>query len=407
MQPLLVSAMTLASSLGIGLGPTVAAIREQRSGLRACDFETVTLDTWIGPVDEAEQVRLPEALAAYDCRNNRLAQLALRSDGFDDAVETLKARHGPTRIGVFVGTSTSGILQTEIAYRHRDEHGRLPGTFRYAGAHNGFSVADFTRRLLGIGGPAVTVSAACASSAKVFGNAARMIESGLIDAAVVGGVDSLCLTTLYGFNSLELVSSDVCRPFDANRRGLSIGEAGGFAILERASAGTDPGAILFAGIGETSDAHHMSAPHPEGAGARAAIEQALRSAGLAPRQIDYINLHGTGTPSNDAAEDRAVFDVFGDEVPASSTKGATGHTLGAAGILEAIVAALAIREGIAPGGVNTITPDPALRTRYLRANLEQRIDCALSNSFGFGGANCSLVLGRAGALAAATREPRA
>ena len=134
MQPLLVSAMTLASSLGIGLGPTVAAIREQRSGLRACDFETVTLDTWIGPVDEAEQVRLPEALAAYDCRNNRLAQLALRSDGFDDAVETLKARHGPTRIGVFVGTSTSGILQTEIAYRHRDEHGRLPGTFRYAGA---------------------------------------------------------------------------------------------------------------------------------------------------------------------------------------------------------------------------------------------------------------------------------
>ena len=241
----------------------------------------------------------------------------------------------------------------------------------------------------------------------MFGNAARMIESGLIDAAVVGGVDSLCLTTLYGFNSLELVSSDVCRPFDANRRGLSIGEAGGFAILERASAGTDPGAILFAGIGETSDAHHMSAPHPEGAGARAAIEQALRSAGLAPRQIDYINLHGTGTPSNDAAEDRAVFDVFGDEVPASSTKGATGHTLGAAGILEAIVAALAIREGIAPGGVNTITPDPALRTRYLRANLEQRIDCALSNSFGFGGANCSLVLGRAGALAAATREPRA
>jgi 3-oxoacyl-[acyl-carrier-protein] synthase-1 len=406
MQPLHVSAMTLASSLGIGLGPTVAAIRAQHSGLRACDFETVTLDTWIGPVDEAEQVRLPSALADYDCRNNRLAQLALRSDGFDDAVEALKARHGATRIGVFVGTSTSGILQTEIAYRHRDEQGRLPGTFRYAGTHNTFSVADFTRRLLGLGGPAVAVSAACASSAKVFGNAARMIESGLIDAAVVGGVDSLCLTTLYGFNSLELVSSDVCRPFDANRRGLSIGEAGGFAILERAPAGTDPEAILFAGIGETSDAHHMSAPHPEGAGARAAIEQALRSAGLTPRQIDYVNLHGTGTPSNDAAEDRAVFDVFGDEVPASSTKGATGHTLGAAGIVEAIVAALAIRHGIAPGGVNTTTPDPALRTRYLRANLEQRIDCVLSNSFGFGGANCALVLGRAGALAAATREAR-
>jgi 3-oxoacyl-[acyl-carrier-protein] synthase-1 len=228
-----------------------------------------------------------------------------------------------------------------------------------------------------------------------------MIGSGLIDAAVVGGVDSLCLTTLYGFDSLELVSNDVCRPFDAHRRGLSIGEAGGFAILERLQPRVDPDAILFAGIGESSDAHHMSAPHPQGAGARAAIEQALRSAGLAPARIDYVNLHGTGTPSNDAAEDRAVFDVFGDETPASSTKGATGHTLGAAGIVEAIVAALAIRHGVAPGGINTTTPDPALRTRYLRSNLEQRIDCALSNSFGFGGANCSLVLGRAGALPAA------
>jgi 3-oxoacyl-[acyl-carrier-protein] synthase-1 len=406
MQPLLISAMSLASSLGVGLGPTMAAIRAQRSGLRPCDFETVTLDTWIGPVDEAEQVRLSPTLAAFDCRNNRLAELALRSDGFEEAIAALKSRYDASRIGVFVGTSTSGILQTEIAYRHRDEQGRLPAGFNYAGTHNTFSIADFTRRRLGLGGPAVAVSAACASSAKVFGNAARMIDSGLIDAAVVGGVDSLCLTTLYGFNSLELVSSDVCRPFDAQRRGLSIGEAAGFAILERSNAGTDPEAILFAGIGESSDAHHMSAPHPQGAGARAAMEQALRSASLEPRHIDYINLHGTGTPSNDAAEDQAVFAVFGARVPASSTKGATGHTLGAAGILEAIVAALAIRHGLAPGGINTDQPDPALRTQYLRSNLERRIDFALSNSFGFGGANCSLVLGRAGALAAASREAR-
>ena len=406
MQPLLISAMTLASSLGIGLAPTMAAIREQRSGLRRCDFETVTLDTWIGPVDDTEQVRLSPALAAYDCRNNRLAQLALESDGFDERIAALIARYGATRIGVFVGTSTSGILQTEIAYRQRDEQGRLPAGFDYAGTHNTFSVADFTRRRRGLGGPAVAVSAACASSAKVFGNAARMIDSGLIDAAVVGGVDSLCLTTLYGFNSLELISSDVCRPFDAERRGLSIGEAAGFAILERSPAGGDPEAILFAGIGESSDAHHMSAPHPQGAGARAAMEQALRSAALGPQHIDYINLHGTGTPSNDAAEDQAVFAIFGAAVPASSTKGATGHTLGAAGILEAIVAALAIRHCLAPGGINTERPDPALRTRYLRSNLERRIDVALSNSFGFGGANCSLILARAGALAAAARETR-
>ncbi len=404
MQPLLISAMTLASSLGVGLEPTVAAMREQRSGLRRCDFDGVDLDTWIGPVDETEAVELPEELAAWDCRNNRLAQLALRSGGFDEAVSALKERYGASRIGVFVGTSTSGILQTEIAYRHRDEQGRLPAGFHYAGTHNTFSVADFTRRLLGLGGPAVAVSAACASSAKVFGNASRMIEAGLIDAAVVGGVDSLCLTTLYGFNSLELVSSDVCRPFDAHRRGLSIGEAGGFAILERPDVRSDPDAILFAGIGESSDAHHMSAPHPQGAGARAAIEQALRSAGVEPRRIDYINLHGTGTPSNDAAEDHAVFDVFGDEVPASSTKGATGHTLGAAGILEAIVAVLAIRHALAPGGINTTTPDPALRTRYLRSNLNKEIGCAISNSFGFGGANCSLVLGRADALPAVTAK---
>ena len=394
MQPLLVSAMTLASSLGIGLGATVAAIREQRSGLGPCRFETVTLDTWIGAVDEVDQVEIPETLARFDCRNNRLAQLALRSDGFDEAVSALKARYGASRIGVFVGTSTSGMLQTEIAYRHRDADGHLPAGFNYAGTHNAFSGADFTRRLLGLGGPAAAVSAACASSSKVFGNAARMMESGLIDAAVVGGVDSLCLTTLYGFDSLELVSSDVCRPFDINRRGLSIGEAGGFAILERPGAQVDPGAILFAGIGESSDAHHMSAPHPQGAGARAAMEQALQSAGLEPRQIDYINLHGTGTPSNDAVEDRAVFDVFGDEIPASSTKGATGHTLGAAGILGAIVGALAIRHDIAPGGINTTTPDPALRTRYLRSNLETRVDRVLCNSFGFGGANCSLILAR-------------
>ena len=398
MQPLLISGMALASSLGAGTRQTIGALREQRGGLAPCRFETITLDTWVGEVAGVDEVVIDAALAPFDCRNNRLAQLALRGDGFEAAVASLKERYGASRIGVFVGTSTAGILQTEIAYRHRDAAGRLPASFHYAGTHNTFSVADFTRRLLGISGPAVAVSAACASSAKVFGNAARMMACGLIDAAVVGGVDSLCLTTLYGFNSLELVSAEPCRPFDVARRGISIGEAAGFAILERVDGGVDPDAVLFAGIGESSDAHHMSAPHPEGAGARAAIEQALRGAGIEAHQVDYINLHGTGTPSNDAAEDRAVFAVFGADTPASSTKGATGHTLGAAGILGAIVGALAIEHGFAPGGINTSAPDPALRTRYLRDNLTTRIDCVLSNAFGFGGANCSLILGRAGCL---------
>ncbi len=388
--------MALASSLGVGAARTMSAIRAHRSGLSPCRFETVSLDTWVGEVAGLDSVRMDQALAVFDCRNNRLAQVALRSDGFDRAVASLKERVAPSRIGVFIGTSTAGILQTEIAYRQRDEEGRLPEDFQYAGTHNTFSVADFTRRLLDIPGPAVAVSAACASSAKVFGNAARMIESGLIDAAVVGGVDSLCLTTLYGFQSLELVSSEPCRPFDAGRRGISIGEAAGFAILERPGADIDPDTVLFSGIGESSDAHHMSTPHPQGAGARAAIEQALRSAGLQPPQIDYVNLHGTGTPSNDSAEDQAVFSVFGNAVPASSTKGATGHTLGAAGIVEAIICALTIEHGIAPGGLNTTQPDPQLRSRYLRRNLDIRVDRTLSNSFGFGGSNCSLVLARAG-----------
>ena len=398
MQPLLISRYALASSLGVGAEATRRALRQGRSGLARCRFETVTLDTYVGEVAGVDAVRLEPSLADWNCRNNRLAELALASDGFLASAARVVARHGAARVGVFVGTSTSGILETEQAYRRRDADGWLPAEFRYAGSHNTFSVADYTRRRLGITGPAVAVSAACASSAKVFGNAERMIACGMIDAAIVGGVDSLCLTTLHGFDSLELVSDEPCRPFDVARRGISIGEAAGFAILERPGADPDPAAVLFAGIGESSDAHHMSSPHPQGAGARAAMQAALAGAGLAPDAIDYINLHGTGTPGNDAAEDQAVFDVFGSAVPASSTKGATGHTLGAAGILEAIVSILSIEAGLAPGGLHTVTPDPALRCRYLLANRSMRIGRVLSNSFGFGGVNCSLVFGRADRL---------
>jgi 3-oxoacyl-[acyl-carrier-protein] synthase-1 len=226
-----------------------------------------------------------------------------------------------------------------------------------------------------------------------------MIAAGVIDAAVVGGVDSLCLTTLYGFHSLQLVSANPCRPFDVARDGISIGEAAAFALLERPPDSLDEEAILLLGVGESSDAYHMSSPHPEGRGARAAMLQALASAGLAPAQIDYINLHGTGTPSNDSAEGKAVAAVFADRgqpVPASSTKGATGHTLGAAGALEAAICALALRHGLLPGSANTQRVEPSLGFEYLRANSERPIARALSSSFGFGGSNCALILGRAG-----------
>jgi 3-oxoacyl-[acyl-carrier-protein] synthase-1 len=222
-----------------------------------------------------------------------------------------------------------------------------------------------------------------------------MIEAGFIDAAVVGGVDSLCLTTLYGFNSLELLAREPCRPFDRDRSGLSIGEAAAFALLEPLPPSPPPGAVALLGVGESNDAHHMSSPHPEGLGARLAMQAALAAAGLAPGAIDYVNLHGTATPSNDAAEDLAVTALFGRETPCSSTKGATGHTLGAAGALEAVATALALRHGFVPGGAQTRHLDPALHANYRLETQPASLRHALSNSFGFGGTNCSLVLGRA------------
>ena len=242
----------------------------------------------------------------------------------------------------------------------------------------------------------MVVSTACSSSAKVFASAARMMQAGLCDAAIVGGVDSLCLTTLYGFNSLELVSSRPCRPFDAERDGISIGEAAGFVLLEKASTKTDENSVMLLGVGESSDAYHMSSPHPEGAGAQLAVQAALSAAGLSAGDIDYINLHGTGTKANDAAEDKAVSNVFGNSTPCSSTKGATGHLLGAAGVTEAIISALCIQHGFMPGGLNTKHLDTTLNSPYLLHNKNQTVNCVLSNSFGFGGSNCSLVLGRAG-----------
>jgi 3-oxoacyl-[acyl-carrier-protein] synthase-1 len=223
-----------------------------------------------------------------------------------------------------------------------------------------------------------------------------MIAADVIDAAVVGGVDSLCLTTLYGFHSLQLTSSTPCRPFDVARDGISIGEAAAFALLERPPASLDADAVLLLGVGESSDAHHMSAPHPEGLGARRAMQAALTSAGLSPDDIDYINLHGTATPSNDRAESLGVRAVFGPSTVCSSTKGATGHTLGAAGALEVVICAVGLKRGLLPGGVNTTQVDPGLGTNYLRSNLRYPARRILSNSFGFGGTNCSVILGSAG-----------
>ncbi len=395
MNPLHLSHFTATSSIGRGLDQTLDALRQRRSGLAPCAFDTVELATFVGEVAGVDAVQLPAQLADFDCRNNRLALLGLTQDGFAEAVHAASAKYGAQRVGVFLGTSTSGILQTELAYRRRDAvTGALPADFSYGSTHNTFSVADFTRHYFGLTGPAVVVSSACSSSAKVFASARRMIAAGLIDAALVGGVDSLCLTTLYGFNSLGLMSERPCRPFDALRMGLSIGEAAAFALLERSPQQLDDAAVLLLGVGESSDAYHMSSPHPDGLGARMAMQDALKMAGLQSTDIDYINLHGTATPSNDAVEGKAVAALFGRGTPCSSTKGATGHALGAAGGVEAVICALALQHDLLPGGLGTQQLDTTLDIDYLLDNREQPVARVLSNSFGFGGTNCSLIFGR-------------
>jgi len=393
--PLLLSSFTATTALGCGLAATRAALANGSSGLQPCRFESVDLPTWIGEVPGVDAQVLPPALAAYDCRNNRLTQMGLEADGFADQVRAAVARYGPARVGVFLGTSTAGILQTELAYRRRDpDSGALPDDFIYRTTHNSFSLAEFTRDYFGLSGMAMAISTACSSSAKVFAAAARQLALGSIDAAVVGGVDSLCLTTLYGFASLQLTSTQACRPYDAGRDGISIGEGAAFALLERAEQ-AQRGDILLLGTGESSDAYHMSSPHPEGLGARLAMEAALRSAGLSSDEIDYINLHGTATPANDAAEGKAVAALFGRRVPGSSTKGATGHTLGAAGAVEAVICALAIGDSLLPGSPGTENVDPAITVDYLLQARPGKVRHALSNSFGFGGSNCSLIFGAA------------
>jgi 3-oxoacyl-[acyl-carrier-protein] synthase I len=393
MTPIPITAFTVTSALGRGMAPTLEALAQARSGLAPCRFETVDLDTFVGEIDGVDAVALPASLARFDCRNNRAAELGLAQDGFEQAAKAAAERHGAGRVGVFIGTSTAGILEAELAYRRRDAaNGALPPDFDYRHTHNMFSAAEYVRRRLGLAGPCAAISTACSSSAKAFAAAARHIAAGVIDAAVVGGVDTLCLTTLYGFNSLDLLSREPCRPYDALRDGISIGEAAAFFVLDRAGSAQE---VALLGTGESSDAYHMSAPHPEGRGAREAMQAALAGAGLDAARIDYVNLHGTGTPSNDASEDKAMHAVFPGGVACNSTKGFTGHALGAAGAVEAAVCLLAMRGGFVPPSPGTRMVDAGLRAHYETRGFRRAVEVAMSNSFGFGGTNCSLVFGRA------------
>ena len=384
---------TASCAAGIGLASLAESIANRRTGLSPNDFEACDLDTWIGRVVRLEEVRLPAALSQLHSRNNQLAWLGLQQDDFLEVLADLVPKIGADRIGVVIGTSTSSIGRTEEAYRALTPSGLMPEAYQQPGVHNMHSPSIFVAQATGITGPSLTISTACSSSAKVFATASRWIRNGLVDAVLVGGVDSLCLSVLYGFNSLELVSPEPCRPFDVQRNGISLGEAAGFAFLARETLVPDA-EFLLRGYGESSDAYHMSHPHPEGKGAVLAMTQALGRAGMGAGEIDYINLHGTATKANDEIETRALAQSFPNSVPASSTKGWTGHALGAAGILEAVVALESMRHNLAPGTLNCENPDPAIEFPLLLQNRSMSLTNVMTNSFGFGGNNVSLIFGR-------------
>ena len=396
---LAITAYTATTALGRGRDAQAAALRERRGGLRRNDFGDGAvagqrLDCWIGRVDGLEDAALPAGHARWECRNNRLAWLALQQDGMIERVADLSARHAPERVAVVLGTSTASIGATEEAYARLTPEGAFPPDLDRPIVHTVHSLGHYVQHATGLRGPCVTVATACSSSAKVFAQAARLVGAGVVDAALVGGVDTLCGSVLFGFNSLGLVSSTPCRPFDAGRDGLSLGEAGGFAIVEH--VGPDHPGLRLCGHGESSDAHHMSTPHPEGLGARMAMQAALSRAGIDAADVGYLNLHGTATPANDTVEARAVAALFPDSLHAGSTKGWTGHTLGAAGIVESVFALIALEDGLLPGTLNSTTPDPGCGAQIRFDNAQSgTLRYAMNNSFGFGGNNCSLVFGRA------------
>ncbi len=335
-----------------------------------------------------EPEALPEAFAAWDSANNRLVMHCLRP--LLPCIEGLKARFGAARLGVVIGTSTSGIASTEEALSVRAKTGAWPATFRPERQELGDPSA-FAAAVLGAQGPVFGVSTACTSGGKAMISAARLLQSGLCDAVVTGGVDTLCGLTLNGFSVLDSVSARRCNPFSVHRDGISLGEGGALFVLSREAS-----ALRLAGWGESADAHHLNAPDPEGRGATLAIETALQRAGLPPSAIGYINLHGTATRLNDAAEARVTNRLFGPDVAMSSTKGMTGHMLGAAASNEAAFTLMALTSGEAPAHLWDGEADPALAPIRLVDRPGERVDgqYMMSCSYAFGGNNAALILGR-------------
>ena len=389
-----ITAYALSRGLGRTTDEVFQALRDKRRGLREVPFE-IPFEAITGTVPGGPLPPLPEPFRDRESRTARLTALGFR--GIEADVLAAREHWGPERVAIVLGTSTGGIDRTE--YAHFDWFGRgapeppaLPADYDYPKQHPFHAFEDLVAEMAGLEGPRFVVSTACSSSAKVFSSARRLLELGLADAVLVGGVDGLCNTTVRGFNSLGVMASEPCRPFGAERPGMNVGEGAAFLLLER--PGRAPARAWLRGVGETSDAYHMSSPEPEGRGALAAMEQALAEGGVRPEQIGYVNAHGTGTKYNDAAESKALHTLFGDGTPVVSTKAYTGHTLGACGAVEAIFSILALEEGWIPAGLGATPRDPEVHIAIPDDILRQDMRFVLSNAFAFGGNNASLLLER-------------
>lgn len=365
-----------------------AAFATTPLGVKTCDFFSKERLLALGRV-EAELPLVAQQPDEFRSRNNALLLAALAQ--IRPAVDAAIARFGPKRIGLAIGTSTSGIGEAELAIDDREKKGALTKGYHYTVQELG-SPTRFLATTLGLQGPSCTISTACSSSAKALASAARWLEAGVCDAVIAGGADSLCRFTIAGFSALEAVSAARCNPMSKNRNGINIGEAAALFLVTK-----EEGAVRLAGWGETSDAHHLSAPEPTGRGAADAMRLALQKAQLTAKDIGYMNLHGTATPQNDAMESRAVETVLGLEVPCSSTKPLTGHTLGTAGALEAALCWLTLTDEAGrllphwfDGQRDPDLPQIALVQPQQRAQLR----AVLSNSFAFGGSNATLALVR-------------
>jgi 3-oxoacyl-[acyl-carrier-protein] synthase-1 len=385
--PCTVTAYAVVNALGTSTREVVEGLRAGRSGLGPCPL-AVPFETRTGAL-AAPAPKPPPPIASHDSPTLRLAVVAL--DEIRSALSRASARHGADRVALIVGTTTAGLGRTEEAHGARARTGALPSDYELHRQHSFGGFIEALRWATGIRGPAFVVSTACSASAKAIGSAQRLLQAGVVDAVLVGGVDALCQTTLRGFRSLEILSAEACRPFSRERRGINLGEGAAYLLLEREGDGV----ARLLGVGESSDAHHMSAPHPEGAGALAAMEGALAQAGVAAREIDHVNAHSPGTVLNDLSEARAIATLLGSEVPVASTKGYTGHLLGAGGATEAIFAIVSVERGWIPKSLGADPIDTDLGITIATAREDRGCRHVLSNSFAFGGSNVSLLFGAA------------